>query len=67
MHSVVDMIRRPGNIVSPRKVKKGSRQWVWTSLVNDHIKVNVDEFFLGGSGRGSIQGIFKDLKGRILV
>lgn len=67
VHSVADMIRSPGNIVIPHKVKKGFRHWVWKPPVSGKIKVNVDGSFLGGSDRGGIEGLFRYLKGRVLV
>lgn len=60
----MDIIRCPRIIDIPKKVKKRNKHLVWTPPANGQIKVNGDESFLGGYGRGGIRGIFLNSRGR---
>lgn len=60
VHSVADITRCPKTIKISRKPKKRNKHWVWTPPANEHIKVNVIGSLLGGSGRGRIEGLFRN-------
>lgn len=49
---VVDIIHCPKSIEEPRRHKKKTCHWVWTLSAAGQVKVNMDNYFLGGFGRG---------------
>lgn len=51
----------------PRRQKQRTHHWVWSMPALVQIKVNIDGFFLGGSGKGGIRGVFRDSAGRELL
>lgn len=63
----MDMIRNIENVEVPSRYKKSKSIWVWKSSLMGHIKMNVDDFFLGISGKGCIGGVFRDFEGKVLL
>lgn len=64
---MANLIRNSGNIEVSKKYKKRKTHCVWTPLVFGQIKINVDDSFLGNSNRWGIKGVFRDLKGNVIL
>lgn len=65
--SMVDMIHDLGSIAVFRKPIKCKSSWVWRSPALGIMKVNVDAFFFGNSGRDGIRGLIRDSEERVLI
>lgn len=64
---MADIIRIPGSVEVPSKLKMFKRQWAWKLPALGHIKINVGRSFLGFSGRESIGVIVWDSDGKVLL